>query len=92
MESVTPIAGALSTYGLYAISAMLLIAVVYLFKQQRELEKELRENLSKYASENARLLEHTTEALKDNSEAFKDFQNTLIELKQTVQLSLERIK
>lgn len=99
METITPVAGALSTYGLYAICAILLVAIIYLFKMQKELESTLRENLkkyaednAKYASENARLLEKTTEAFKDNAQAFNDFQNALSELKQTVQLALERIK
>ena len=32
MENIAPVAGTLSTYGLYAVCAILLIAVVYLFK------------------------------------------------------------
>lgn len=99
METIAPVSGAISTYGLYAICTILLVAIIYLFKQQKELENTLRENLKKYAednatyaSENARLLEKTTEAFKDNAQAFNDFQNALSELKQTVQLALERMK
>ena len=92
MEQITPVAGALSTYGLYAICAMLLIAVIYLFKQQREMEEEMREKLLDYAAKTSQTLERSIETIKANTETIKEFQNTLSELKQTVQLSAERHK
>ncbi len=84
MDGLSTTAGALSTYGLYAICAALLIAVVYLFKQQRELEKEFRTNLATSASENAKLLERTAEVLRDNTEAIKGFQRSLDSFKDDV--------
>lgn len=99
MEAVTPMAQAISTYGLYAIVAVLAVVVVFLYKRVAELEKELRcviqqnaKESSEKASENATLLAQTTEALKDNAKAFSDFQATLAELKTTIQVVMERMK
>lgn len=101
MEAITPMAQSISTYGLYAIVAILSVVVVYLFKQQMALEKELRTTvkqnadettklLTQNASEQAKLLSQTTDALKANTQAFQEFQNTLQDLKMTIQLLMER--
>lgn len=96
MEAIEPVAQTISTYGLYAIIAILCIVVVYLYKKVGDLEKELRAMLTAKATENAsqaaeiaRLLSQNTEVLKDNTEAFNRFQITLSEIKATIQLSME---
>ena len=103
MEAVTPMAEALSTYGLYAIVAVLAVVVVFLYKRVADLEKELRttiqananessKQLTQNASETAKLLAQTTEVLKDNTRAFIEFQSTLAELKTTLQVAMEKMK
>ncbi len=99
MENIAPVAGTLSTYGLYAVCAILLIAVVYLFKQQRELEKELRDNIgkyaeenAKYAAENAKLLIQNTEAMNKCAELISGLQSAVSELKYAIQVMTERDK
>lgn len=59
---------ALSEYGLYAIAIILVGAVVYLFKQMRDLEAKYREISIKYAESSTRqtiVIEQNTEALKE---------------------------
>lgn len=91
METITPVAQSLSTYGLYAIVAILAIVVVYLYKRVSDLEKELRTTIQTNASESSKLIIQTTEALKDNARAFTEFQTTLSELKTAIQFAMEKI-
>lgn len=93
MEAIEPVAQSISTYGLYAIIAILCIVVVYLFKKTGELEKEIRSLLAAKAADAAELAKAQTqmlEVLKDNTAAFNNFQTTLSEIKTTIQLSMER--
>lgn len=97
MEAIEPVAQSISTYGLYAIIAILCIVVVYLYKRVGDLEKEIRTMLSAKAAENsnqaaemARTSTQMLEVLKDNTAAFNNFQTTLSEIKTTIQLSMER--
>ena len=45
MDQVAPLAGALSSYGLYAIVAVLVVAVVYLFRQVNQLHAQIQQIL-----------------------------------------------
>ena len=104
MDAIQPVAQSISTYGLYAIIAILCVVVVYLFKKTGELEKEVRsmldakaEDREKHATENAnhaaelaRSQAQMLEVLKDNTAAFNNFQTTLSEIKTTIQLLMER--
>lgn len=79
METVAPLAGTISTYGLYAIVAVLIIAVVYLFKQQNALEKEVREMLqttinqnNQVLSENSRVIGEASKLIEAQGELIKD--------------------
>ena len=45
MEAIQPVAQSISTYGLYAIIAILCVVVVYLYKEVGDLEKEVRATL-----------------------------------------------
>ncbi len=93
MEAIEPVAQSISTYGLYAIIAILCFVVVYLYKRIGDLEKEIRSLLATKATDAAELAKAQTqmlEVLKDNTAAFNNFQNTLSEFKTTIQLSMER--
>ena len=97
MEAVQPLAQSISTYGLYAIIAILCIVVVYLFKKVSLLEREVRATLDEKAKENAshavelaKSQAQMLEVLKDNTNAFNNFQTTLSEIKTTIQLLMER--
>ena len=92
MTEITEGAQTLSTFGLYAIVAVLASVVIFLYKRVADLEKELRTTLAQTASESSKMLAQTTEALKDNTTAFINFQTTLSELKSTVQLAMERLR
>jgi len=93
MEAIEPVAQSISTYGLYAIIAILCIVVVYLFKKTGDLEKEIRTLLAAKATDAAEMAKANAqmiEVLKDNTAAFNNFQATLSEIKTTIQLSMER--
>lgn len=93
MEAIEPVAQSISTYGLYAIIAILCFVVVYLYKRVGDLEKEIRTLLAAKATDAAEIAKTSTqmmEVLKDNTAAFNNFQNTLSEIKTTIQLSMER--
>ncbi|MBQ9243532.1 MAG: hypothetical protein IJ165_10000 [Proteobacteria bacterium] len=99
METVAPLAQSISTYGLYAIIAVLCVVVVYLFRRLNALEREMRDTIRShaddgkaYAAEVARLLSQTTDALKDNTKAFNDFQNAVADMRTALQLAMERMK
>lgn len=99
MDTVAPLAQSISTYGLYAIIAVLCVVVVYLFRRQNALEKEMRDTIrsnaeegKSYASEVARLMSQTTDALKDNTKAFNDVQTALADMRTALQLAMERMK
>lgn len=68
METVAPLAGTLSNYGLYAIVALLVVAVVYLFKRQSALEKEIRDLLTSTINENSRVIGEATKIIEAQSE------------------------
>ena len=103
MEAIQPVAQSISTYGLYAIIAILCVVVVYLYKRIGDLEKEVRsmldakaEERAKHATENAnhaaelaKSQAQMLEGLKDNTAAFNNFQTTLSEIKTTIQLLME---
>ena len=93
MEAIEPVAQSISTYGLYAIIAILCVVVVYLFKKTGDLEKEIRNLLAAKAADAAEMAKANAqmiEVLKDNTAAFNNFQTTLSEIKTTIQLSMER--
>ena len=93
MEAIEPVAQSISTYGLYAIIAILCVVVVYLYKRIGDLEKEIRTLLASKATDAAEMAKANAqmiEVLKDNTAAFNNFQTTLSEIKTTIQLSIER--
>lgn len=93
MEAIEPVAQSISTYGLYAIIAILCVVVVYLYKRIGDLEKEIRTLLASKATDAAEMAKANAqmiEVLKDNTAAFNNFQTTLSEIKTTIQLSMER--
>lgn len=53
MENLSPVAGAISTYGLYGIIAILCLVVAHLYKRVTLLEKEMRDQLVKFQKEQA---------------------------------------
>lgn len=84
VEIINHGAGALSTYGLYAICAALTVLSMHLYKRLNELEIELRNSLVKqaekitaYNEELKRITEQTQEVIKANTEAFKDVSEAL---------------
>ena len=93
METIEPVAHSISTYGLYAIIAILCFVVVYLYKRVGDLEKEIRNLLAAKAAdagEMAKANAQMIEVLKDNTAAFNNFQTTLSEIKTTIQMSMDR--
>ena len=79
METVAPLAGTISTYGLYAIVAFLVVAVVYLYKQQGSLQKDVRTllettlNETKIAlNENTRVVGEASKIIEAHWEQLKD--------------------
>lgn len=93
METIEPVAHSISTYGLYAIIAILCFVVVYLYKRVGDLEKEIRNLLATKAADAAEMAKANTqmiEVLKDNTAAFNNFQTTLSEIKTTIQMSMDR--
>lgn len=97
MEAVQPVAQSISTYGLYAIIAILCVVAVYLYRQGNEIEKEIHKILKERAEEsNKALIETThvisqnTEAFKLHTQAFKELQDVVLELKTTIQIMKER--
>ncbi len=93
METIEPVAHSISTYGLYAIIAILCFVVVYLYKRVGDLEKEIRNLLAAKAADAAEMAKANTqmiEVLKDNTAAFNNFQTTLSEIKTTIQMSMDR--
>ena len=49
MEAIQPVAQSISTYGLYAIIAILCVVAVYLYRQGNEIEKEIHKILKERA-------------------------------------------
>ncbi|MBQ9243012.1 MAG: hypothetical protein IJ165_07270 [Proteobacteria bacterium] len=93
METIEPVAHSISTYGLYAIIAILCFVVVYLYKRVGDLEKEIRNLLAAKAADAAEMAKANAqmiEVLKDNTAAFNNFQTTLSEIKTTIQMSMDR--
>lgn len=93
METIEPVAHSISTYGLYAIIAILCFVVVYLYKRVGDLEKEIRNLLASKAADAAEMAKANAqmiEVLKDNTAAFNNFQTTLSEIKTTIQMSMDR--
>ena len=79
METVAPLAGTISAYGLYAIVAFLVVAVVYLYKQQGSLQKDVRTllettlNETKIAlNENSRVICEASKVIEAQGEMLKD--------------------
>ena len=63
METVAPLAGTISTYGLYAIAALLVAAVIYLYKHINKLDDEFKEILKTTICDNNRIVAENTKAL-----------------------------
>lgn len=87
MEAVEVInggAGALSTYGLYAICASLAVVAVHLYRRVNALEKEFRDELVRQAEKTSNsnaelqaLVKQTQEIIKANTTAFEKFYNMM---------------
>ena len=83
MESVNIIsggAGALSTYGLYAICVGVIVVCVHFYKRLNALEKEFRDALIKQAEESTKnyveikgIAEQTQEIIRANTAALEKF-------------------
>ena len=67
---------ALSEYGLYAIVIILVGAVIYLFKQGRDLEAKYREISVEYAKSSTR----QTLVIEQNTEALKEIRNIMLRI------------
>ena len=80
MEVITQGAGALSTYGLYAVCAVLALVVVHLYRKVDRIQEELKgamirhsESETKNADELRELVKQTQEIIKANTAAFEEF-------------------
>ena len=87
MEAVEIInggAGAISTFGLYAICAALAVVAVHFYRRLNALEKEFRGELVKQAEKTSNnnaelqaLVKQTQEIIKANTAAFEKFYNMM---------------
>ena len=68
---VTSTAAALSTYGLYAIVAILLMAVMHLYKEHNRLVEEIRKTSKDDNKELAKLLAESNEVIKRNTQTME---------------------
>lgn len=71
---VTSTAAALSTYGLYAIVAILLMAVMHLYKEHNRLVEEIRNTSKDDNKELAKLLAESNEVIKRNTQAMESLE------------------
>lgn len=79
MEPVTTLATTLSTTGLWAIIAILCVAVMYLFKEIGSLNKEMRQLQTTFYNKLEDTTERVTKAMDDNSKALSELRETLKE-------------
>lgn len=69
MSEVATVAGSLSDYGLYSIIALLVLAVVSLYKQIHTLNADMRLNLLNFLKEQSELTVRCTVALENSTKA-----------------------
>lgn len=74
MMEVANTAAALSTYGLYAIVAVLLLAVMHLYKEHNRLVDEIRKNMQDDNKELSKLLAESNEVIKRNTQAMESLE------------------
>lgn len=67
-------AAALSTYGLYAIVAILLMAVMHLYKEHNRLVNEIRKTMLDDTKELSKLLAESNEVIKRNTQAMESLE------------------
>jgi seryl-tRNA synthetase len=71
---MTSTAAALSTYGLYAIVAILMLAVMHLYKEHNRLVDEMRKNMQNDNKEISKLLAESNEVIKRNTKAMESLE------------------
>lgn len=88
MEAVETLAQSLSTYGLYTIIAILCFVIVHLYRRVNALEKEVRDAISKSASEaktvateTAKLLSQTLQTIETNTKSLDSIQTLITEIR-----------
>lgn len=84
MEGVTQGAAAISTYGLYAVCAALVVVIVHLYNRFNSLDGEFRialvkqaESVTKIASDYQSLTEKTNDIIEANTAAFEEVSRLL---------------
>ena len=77
MSEVSTLAAGLSTYGIYTIIAVLIFAIMYLFKAVKALHVEMQQILLESVKEQAVLTAKCTQALEANTRAFEKLETII---------------
>lgn len=72
--NVVDTAGAISTYGLYAIVAILLLVVIHLYREHNRLVDEIKQTMMNDSKELAKLLTESNEVIKRNTKAMESME------------------
>lgn len=88
---LTSTAAALSTYGLYAIVAVLMLAVMHLYKEHNRLVDEIRKNMRDDNKEISKLLAESNEVIKRNTQAMESFETASRQMSDTTRQLSEMV-
>ena len=78
MQEVTTLASSLSAYGLYTIVALLVVAVVYLYKKVNDLQREVKSILQDQLKDQVELNARCTRALEDCTKALEKIETLFV--------------
>ena len=84
-QAATGLVDFLGQYGVTGLLVVLGAAIVYLYRQQAALAKEVRATVEKYASGLATCQQETLTALKSSTEAVNGVRQSLDELRRSIQ-------
>lgn len=77
MEAIPTLATTLSSAGLWTIVAILVVAVMYLFKETSKLNSEMRSLQTTFYNKLETTTERVTKAMDDNSKALSELREVI---------------
>ncbi len=83
-QAATGLVDFLGQYGVTGLLVVLGAAIVYLYRQQAALAKEVRATVEKYAGELATCQRDTLSALQQSTEAMRDVRSALDEMRRAI--------